>query len=239
MTNYMGKARLIKLFYHYISERTEYVKSIKAAVKEYGKETVFRYKKRRGIEWFDVVHHNGYSFYFCVFGQSSKTIYFEELRYDCESDKWELLNKIISYYSEDFYPDPDDNVNKSLDCYSIAKAAPKNAETTIIYQSEDGTHYSFQKIRNDGSSDKTAKCKELKIALPDGFFVFSDECGSKSIRYKNSTNEYAIMQNCKGEPYLYGGKRYHSAKITVLEEINCESGIMNELKRGEKYNERK
>lgn len=31
MTNYMGKFRLIKLFFHYISLRTEYVKSVKAA----------------------------------------------------------------------------------------------------------------------------------------------------------------------------------------------------------------
>lgn len=30
MTNYFGKARLIKLFYHYISDRTEFLKSFKA-----------------------------------------------------------------------------------------------------------------------------------------------------------------------------------------------------------------
>lgn len=226
MTNYMGKARLIKLFYHYISERTEYVKSFKAAVKEYGKETMFCYKKYRGSEWLEV-HHEGFEFNFYISGQSTKTIAFDEFKYNCESDERELLSKIriISNYSEDFYPYPH-NEDKSLDCYSIAKAASANAETTIIYQSEDGTHFSFQKIHNDGRSDITAKCKELKIALPDGFFVFSDEFGSKSIRYKNSTNKYSIMQNCIGEPYLYGGKNIHSAKITVLEEINCDDDVI-------------
>lgn len=41
MTNYFGKARLIKLFYHYISDRTEFLKSFKAYVNEFGKEIMF------------------------------------------------------------------------------------------------------------------------------------------------------------------------------------------------------
>lgn len=121
MTNYMGKARLIKLFYHYISNRKEYVKSFKAAVKEYGKEVMFCYKKYRGSEWLEV-HHEGYYFDFYVFGQSTKTIDFKESQYNCESDEGELLSKIriISYYTVDFYPFLN-NKDKSLDCYAIAK----------------------------------------------------------------------------------------------------------------------
>ena len=42
MTNYFGKSRLIKLFYHYISNRTEFLKHFKADVKKYGKEIMFR-----------------------------------------------------------------------------------------------------------------------------------------------------------------------------------------------------
>ena len=62
MTNYFGKARLIKLFYHYISDRTEFLKSFKAYVNEFGKEIMFLYKKYRGSEWLEI-HHDGYYLY--------------------------------------------------------------------------------------------------------------------------------------------------------------------------------
>lgn len=52
MTNYMGKFRLIKLFFHYISLRTEYVKSVKAAAKEYC--NMYEYRKYKGSEWLNV-----------------------------------------------------------------------------------------------------------------------------------------------------------------------------------------
>lgn len=108
MTNYFGKARLIKLFYHYISDRTEFLKSFKAYVNEFGKEIMFLYKKYRGSEWLEI-HHDGYYFKFYVFGQASKTIDFKEYRIDLETDGdgGELTTKtcivrIISYYTADF-----------------------------------------------------------------------------------------------------------------------------------------
>lgn len=137
MTNYFGKARLIKLFYHYISDRTEFLKSFKAYVNEFGKEIMFLYKKYRGSEWLEI-HHDGYYFKFYVFGQVSKTIDFKEYRIDFETDGdgGELTTKtcivrIISYYTADFYPFVN-NKDKTLDCYTISKKQRKPDAADLV-----------------------------------------------------------------------------------------------------------
>lgn len=130
MTNYFGKSRLIKLFYHYISNRTEFLKHFKADVKKYGKEIMFRYKKFQGSEWLET-HKDGYFFKFYAWGQTFKTIDFNEYRVDFENDGdgGELTTetcivRIISYYTADFYPFVN-NKDKTLDCYTIAKKQRK------------------------------------------------------------------------------------------------------------------
>lgn len=227
MTNYFGKSRLIKLFYCYISDRTEYINSLKADIKEFGKECIFDYSKYRGNEWLEV-QHEGYLFKIYAFGSGSKVVTMDEYLLDYEtSDDLEKIQvkRVVSYYSPDFYPFPH-NKDKVLDCYTIAKEAPKTAETTIIYQSEDKKKYDLYKIRNDGGWDIAARCTEIRIALPDGFTVQKNACFIKTVINKNTKFPYKIRQNCNGEPFLYGGEKNHSAKITVLEERDCDDDVI-------------
>lgn len=119
MTNYMGKNRLITLFYHYISDRTEYMKAFKAAVCEYGKEIMFDYRKYHGNEWLEC-WNDGHKFKIYVFGQASKTIVMEEKQYNEALDNYVQSNRIISYYDDTFLP-KSDNKDKSLDCYTLTK----------------------------------------------------------------------------------------------------------------------
>lgn len=167
MTNYFGKSRLIKLFYHYISNRTEYFKSFKAAVKEYGKETMFCYKKYRGSEWLEA-HHEGYHFNFYVFGHSTKTIDFKEFQYNCESDEGELLNKIriISYYTADFYPALN-NKDKSLDCYTIAKKPISQKQDTADAE-EKNCDVIFLDTETTGLDSDTDEILQISIVNNNG-----------------------------------------------------------------------
>ena len=50
----------------------------------------------------------------------------DEYRYNEKKDKNEQFNRILSCYSEDFRPNQN-NKNKSLVCYEIAKKASENA----------------------------------------------------------------------------------------------------------------
>lgn len=53
MTNYMGRARLEKILFKYISDRPDLIKSLRVAAKEYGKAMIFVYRKFRGSEWLE------------------------------------------------------------------------------------------------------------------------------------------------------------------------------------------
>ena len=52
--NYFGKRRLEKIFFNYISDRKDLVKSVKLEFKKYGKENIIMYRKHRGSEWFEI-----------------------------------------------------------------------------------------------------------------------------------------------------------------------------------------
>ena len=130
MTNYFGKSRLIKLFYHYISGRSEYVKSFKTAVKEYGKDIMFEYRKHKGSEWLKA-NHDGFYFEFYATGEKAKVVIMEEKKDDGE--KFVKLKRIVSYYTADFYP-CSQNKDKSLDCSDIGKFSrnEERKETLIV-----------------------------------------------------------------------------------------------------------
>lgn len=61
MTNYMGRARLEKILFKYISDRPDLIKSLRVAAKEYGKAMIFVYRKFRGSEWLEC-QENGFTF---------------------------------------------------------------------------------------------------------------------------------------------------------------------------------
>lgn len=140
MTNYFGKARLKKIFYSYISKSPEKEKAFKrsekeqrAIAKEYGRsytnEIVFHYSKCRGSEWLECgdderIYKIGAD------GATEKVVTIDEYVYnendDIEQD-YTRISRIVSYYSEDFRPNPQ-NKDKSLDCYDVAKKISENAE---------------------------------------------------------------------------------------------------------------
>lgn len=128
MTNYFGKSRLIKLFYHYISGCSEYVKSFKTAVKEYGKDIMFEYRKHKGSEWLKA-NHDGFYFEFYATGEKAKVVIMEEKKDDGE--KFVKLKRIVSYYTADFYP-CSQNKDKSLDCILIEKKSQNENDIIII-----------------------------------------------------------------------------------------------------------
>ena len=119
MTNYFGKARLKKIFYNYISDRPKLVKAIRNDGRIY-------YEKFRGFEWLNCYYED---YYFKIYaeGKKTKVITLDEYRYNEKKGKNEQFNRILSYYSEDFRPNPN-NKNKSLDCYEIAKKVSENAK---------------------------------------------------------------------------------------------------------------
>lgn len=120
MTNYFGKARLKKILYSYISDRPELIKGIRADGSLY-------YEKFRGYEWLECYYNDYYHFKICAWGKSSKVVTLDEYRYNEKKDKYLSFNRVVSYYSNDFRPNPN-NKNKSLDCYDVAKKISENAE---------------------------------------------------------------------------------------------------------------
>lgn len=124
MPNYFGKSRLIKIFYHYISDRPEYMQEFTKEVREYGKDIMFDYKKYRGTEWLEC-HNDGYSFKFYAFGRVNKTLTMDEKKYHEEQDNYLPVKHIVSYYDANFCP-YSGNKDKSLDCYDIGKVVKEN-----------------------------------------------------------------------------------------------------------------
>ncbi len=54
----------------------------------------------------------------------------DEYRYNEKKDKYLSFNRVVSYYSNDFRPNPN-NKDKSLDCYDVAKKISENAKACI------------------------------------------------------------------------------------------------------------
>lgn len=119
VTNYFGKARLKKIFYSYISDRPKLAKAIRTDGRLY-------YEKFRGFEWL-TCYYEDYYFKIAAEGKKTKVIALDEYRYNEIKDKNERFNRVFSYYSEDFRPNPK-NKDKSLDCYDVAKKISENAE---------------------------------------------------------------------------------------------------------------
>lgn len=140
MTNYFGKSRLKKIFYRYLSADSEKEKAFKrsekkqrAIAKEYGRsytnEVVFHYSKYRGSEWLECGDDER-RYKIWANGAKSKVVTIDEYVYNEESESelgYEKVCRIVSYYSEDFRPNPQ-NKNKLLDCYEVAKHISENAE---------------------------------------------------------------------------------------------------------------
>lgn len=105
MTNYMGRARLEKILFKYISDRPDLVKSLRSAVKEYGKDVILVYRKFRGSEWLEC-QENGFTFKVYADGSAGKMVDISEYRYDEEFDKDIYLERIVTYYNSKFVPFP-------------------------------------------------------------------------------------------------------------------------------------
>ncbi len=195
MTNYFGKSRLIKIFYAYISDRPELVKSFRADVKEFGKEMIFQYCRYRGSEWLDCCS-DGHRFHFFTFGTDYKTVCLDEEKYNEASDEYAKSCRIVSYYSKNFYPYPE-NKNKRLDCYEITKPTPANAETETVFVTEDSKRYCFEKIWDN--------CSAIKILIPNDFYVRADSEGYKRMLHKSDGQDCYILKNPIGKPYIYCG----------------------------------
>ncbi len=119
MTNYMGKTRMVKLFFYYIALRTEYVKSVKAAAMEYC--NMYEYRKYKGSEWLNV-KWDGYEFRMVVSGAENKAVALEEYRNTIDESRF--VNRVVSYFDKDFVFLAH-NKSKSLDCPDIAKRTAK------------------------------------------------------------------------------------------------------------------
>ncbi len=196
MTNYFGKTRLIKILYTYISDRPELVRSFHADVKEFGKEMIFQYRRYRGSEWLDC-WSDGHRFHLFTFGAFYKTVCLDEEKYNEVSDEYVKLCRIVSYYSENFYPYPE-NKDKSLDCYDIMKAPDKNNGTIKIYRSDSGENYFF---------NKNANSTELTIFIPDNFSVQTDRYGNNELIRTQNGQHCEIRKNSHGKLFVYCGEK--------------------------------
>lgn len=107
MTNYMGRARLEKILFKYISDRPDLIKSLRVAAKEYGKEMIFVYRKFRGSEWLEC-QENGYTFKVYADGSAGKMVDVSEYFYDEKLDEDIYLERIVTYYNKDFNPVPEE-----------------------------------------------------------------------------------------------------------------------------------
>lgn len=116
MTNYFGKNRFKKIFYNYLSDRTELLKGVQNS----GLLKYADYKKYRGSEFLDF-EYGDYKFRICASGSASKVISLEEYHYNENSGKYKSFNRVVSFYDEMFCPKPN-NKNKVLDRYDIAKS---------------------------------------------------------------------------------------------------------------------
>ncbi len=215
MTNYFGKSRLIKILYAYISDRPEIVKSFRTDVKKFGKEMIFQYRRYRGSEWLDC-WSDEYRFHFFTFGAYYKTVCLDEEKYNEASDEYVKSCRIVSYYSKNFYPYPE-NKNKQLDCYEIAKPTSADAETETVFVTEDGKHYCFEKIRDNGNYEESANCSAIKILIPKDFFIRIGSAGHKRLYRKADGQDGYILKNPIGKPYIYCGKHgEYSEALTVV-----------------------
>lgn len=107
MTNYMGRARLEKILFKYISDRPDLVKAIRSAVKEFGKELIIAYRRYRGAEWLEC-RENGYTFKVYADGSKGKMVDVSEYYYDEERDEEIYLERIVTYYNSEFVPFPEE-----------------------------------------------------------------------------------------------------------------------------------
>lgn len=126
---------MIKVFYQYISDRSEYLKAFMKEVKEYGKDIMFEYRKHKGSEWLNC-HNDGSQFELYATGGKHKILTMDEKKYDEKQEEYVKVKRIVSYYDENFYPYPN-NKDKSLDCNSIGKALNKEeCDGTVIIDTE-------------------------------------------------------------------------------------------------------
>ncbi len=83
-------------------------------------------ERKMNRQWLECYCSGYYHFKICTWGKFSKVVTLDEYRYNEKRDEYLPFNRVVSYYSNDFRPNPN-NKNKSLDCYGIAKKIYENA----------------------------------------------------------------------------------------------------------------
>lgn len=168
MTNYFGMARLIKIFYQYISDRSEYLKAFMKEVKEYGKDIMFEYRKHNGSEWLNC-HNDGSQFELYATGGKNKILTMEEKKYDEKQEKYIKVKRILSYYDSKFSPYPE-NKDKSLDCYSISKKKG-NLKSDVVGLNEKDCDVIFLDTETTGLNADTDEILQISIVNNNGDII--------------------------------------------------------------------
>lgn len=109
MAYFMGKSRLEKILFKYISNRPDLVNKLSCDIKEYGKDMVFTYRRNSsggGNEWLKC-SVSEYSFEIYASGLPGKIVVINEWFYNEELDKDIYIDRILTRYDKLFNPLPD------------------------------------------------------------------------------------------------------------------------------------
>lgn len=107
MANLMGKNRLKKIFWNYISSKPELYKTFQKEYREYGDKSCFFYSKnarRGGNEWLKVALA-GCNCAIYAWGETAKSVTITEWEFD-EDDKRKEKERVVTYYNKNFNPLP-------------------------------------------------------------------------------------------------------------------------------------
>lgn len=127
MTNYLGKQRLKKILFNYLSNRRPLLLAeLRRECKEYHNVNIISYRRGHDSEWLETkVHSEGtiYCFKLWASGSSAKYISLDEssIRTVEEREKYVSKSKYHCYYDSDFNPIDGRMSDTQLVCNDIGK----------------------------------------------------------------------------------------------------------------------